>query len=117
MRISGLWKLLDGRHLLWGKLGLALVYRTMLSKSLIQFSAHGWVCAPSLYFGLRWLSPGVCSLYGRAMATSSKSAYANTPLLLRLLLPVHLTLRQATVYPHLSQELPNTHKQIWLSLL
>jgi len=110
MRISGLWKLLDGRHWLWGKLGLALVYRTMLSKSLIQFSAHGWVCAPSLYFGLR-------CLYGRAMATSSKSTYANTPVLLRLLLPVHLTLRQATVYPHLSQELPNTHKQIWLSLL
>ena len=25
MRISGLWKLLDGRHWLWGKLGLALV--------------------------------------------------------------------------------------------
>ena len=34
-----------------GKLGLALVGKVMLSKSLTQFSADGWGCVPSLYFG------------------------------------------------------------------
>ena len=38
----------DGRDKLWGKT-LALVGRTMLSKSLIKFSADGWGCAPSLF--------------------------------------------------------------------
>ena len=33
---------------MWGKLGLALVGRAMLSKSLNQFSADGWECVPSL---------------------------------------------------------------------
>ena len=37
----GLCKLPDGRNWLWGKLGLPLVVRAMLSKSLIQFSADG----------------------------------------------------------------------------
>ena len=41
MRIRGLDKLLDGRDWLWGKPGLALVSKAMLSKSLIQFSAYG----------------------------------------------------------------------------
>ena len=45
---GGLCKLLDGRDWLWGKLGIALVVRAMLSKSLIQFSADGWDCEPSL---------------------------------------------------------------------
>ena len=44
----GLCKLPDGRDWLWGKLDLALVGRAMLSKSLIQLSASGWGCAPSL---------------------------------------------------------------------
>ena len=34
-----------------------------------------------------------------------------------LLLPVSLTLQQATVNPHLCQRLPNIHRQVWLSLL
>ena len=38
--------LMGGTH--WGKLGLALGDRAMLSKSLIQLSAGGWGCAPSL---------------------------------------------------------------------
>jgi len=38
----------DGRDKLWGKT-LALVGRTMLSKSLIKFSADGWGCAPFLF--------------------------------------------------------------------
>ena len=48
-----LWKLPDGRDWLWGKLGLVLMGRTMLSKSLILFSVDGWGCVPSLLFDLR----------------------------------------------------------------
>ena len=44
--MRGLWKLLDGRDWLWGKLGLALVGRTMLSISLIQFSVMGGAVFP-----------------------------------------------------------------------
>ena len=36
-----------------GKLGLVLMGRGMLSKSLIQFSVDEWVCVPSLLFDLR----------------------------------------------------------------
>ena len=36
-----------------GKLGLFLVDKAMLSKSLIQFSVDGWDCVPSLLFDLR----------------------------------------------------------------
>ena len=48
MRIRGLCRLPNGRDWLWGKLGLSLVSRAMLSKSLIQLSADDWNCAPSL---------------------------------------------------------------------
>ena len=48
MRIWGLCKLPDGRDWLFRKLGLALVGRAMLNKSLTHFSAGGWTCAPSL---------------------------------------------------------------------
>ena len=44
----GLWKLPDGRDWLWEKLGLAVVGKAMLSKSLIQFSTDGCGCVPSL---------------------------------------------------------------------
>ena len=33
-----------------GILGLVLIGRAMLSKSLIQFSVDGWSCVPSLLF-------------------------------------------------------------------
>ena len=36
-----------------GNLGLALMCRAMLSKSLIQFSVGGQGCVPRLWFGLR----------------------------------------------------------------
>ena len=36
-----------------GNLGLALIGRAMLSKSLIQFSVGGRGCVPSLLFDLR----------------------------------------------------------------
>ena len=66
-RIRGLWKLLGGRDWLWVKLGLDLVGRAMLSKSLIQFSIDRWNCAPSLLFGPRLN-------YGRGNGTSFKRA-------------------------------------------
>ena len=47
-----LWKLPDSRDWLWGKLDLALVGKSILSKCLIQFSANWWVCVTSLWFGL-----------------------------------------------------------------
>ena len=50
IKIRGLWKLPDGRDWLRGKLSLVLMGRSMLSKSLIQFSVDGWGCVPSLLF-------------------------------------------------------------------
>ena len=47
-RIRDLWKLPDGRDWLRGKMGLVLMGRAVLSKSLIQFSVDGWNCAPSM---------------------------------------------------------------------
>ena len=41
MRIRGSGKLPDGRDWVWGKLGLVLVGKATLNKSLIQFSADG----------------------------------------------------------------------------
>ena len=52
-RIRGSWKLPDGRDWMRGKLSLVLMGRTMLSKSLIQFSVDGWGRVPSLLFDLR----------------------------------------------------------------
>jgi len=46
MRIRGLCRLPDGRDWLWGKLGLALVGRALLRKSLIQLSADRWGWLP-----------------------------------------------------------------------
>ena len=48
--IRGLWKLPSGRDWLRGKLGLVLMGRAMLSKSLFQFSVDRWSCVPSLLF-------------------------------------------------------------------
>ena len=53
IKIRGLWKLPDGRDCLRGKLGLILMGRAMLSKSLIQFSVDGQGCVLYLLFGLR----------------------------------------------------------------
>ena len=41
-------KHLDGRDWPWEKLGLALVSRALLSKTLIQLSADVWGCTSSL---------------------------------------------------------------------
>ena len=55
---SFLYKSLE-RDWLWGKSGLALVGRAMLSKSLVQLSADKWSCDPSLLFDLRQPSPRI----------------------------------------------------------
>ena len=54
IRIRGLWKLFYGRDWLWGKLGLVLMGRAMLSKCLIQFALDGQGCVPYLLLDLRW---------------------------------------------------------------
>ena len=51
-KITGLWKLPDGRDWQRRKLSLVLLGWAMLSKSLIQFSVDGRVCVPSLLFDL-----------------------------------------------------------------
>lgn len=48
MRTRGLWKLPDAKNWLWGKLGVVLMVRAMLSQFLMQFSANGWGCALSV---------------------------------------------------------------------
>ena len=53
MWLRGLWTLPGGRDWMWGNLGLVLMGRSMLSKSLIQLSVDGQGCVPSLLFGLR----------------------------------------------------------------
>ena len=52
-RIRDSWKLPDGRDWLRGKLGLVLMGRAMLGKSLIQFSVDGRGYVSSLLFDLR----------------------------------------------------------------
>ena len=52
-RIRGLWNLHDGRDWLRGKLDVVLMVKTVLSKSLTQFSVDRWGCIPSLLFDLR----------------------------------------------------------------
>ena len=51
--MRGLRKFPDGRDWLRGNLGLVLMDRAMLSKTLIQFSVDRWGYIPSLLFGLK----------------------------------------------------------------
>ena len=53
LKDKSLWKLPDGSDWRREKLGLVLVGRAMLSKSLIQFSVDRQGCFISLLFGLR----------------------------------------------------------------
>ena len=48
MKLRGLCKLPDEKDWPWGKLGPALVGRTMFGKALIRLFADGWDCTPSL---------------------------------------------------------------------
>ena len=102
MRIRGLWNLPDGRNWLWVKLGLALVGKAMLGKSLIQFSADGAAVLPPCNLASGDPVLEFCSLYARAivsmlhlMLTSSNRTHPNTLYLLGILLLVPLTLQQA----------------------
>ena len=63
--LTGFCKLPDGSDWWWVELGLSLVGRDMLSKTLVYLSADAWGCAPSLLFGLWWPSLGVYRLSGR----------------------------------------------------
>ena len=56
------------------KLGLVLIDRAMLSKSLIQFSGDGWSCVPSLLF--TWGQTMVEVM--KIMATSFKRSHTYT---------------------------------------
>ena len=53
IRIRDLLKLSDGRDWLRGKLGLVMMGRATLSKSLIGFSVGGWGCVPFQLFDLK----------------------------------------------------------------
>ena len=190
LRISGLWNLLDGWDWLWRELGLALMGRAILSKSLIicwwmglcslpvvwpevaqswcfvvpmeifyilmaqrlkRLSAmqETWVRSLGredhlekemathssiLAWRISWMEePGGLQSTGSQrvghdwvtshihildlMMTPSKRTYSNLLQLLGMLLPVPLTLWQATVGPHLHQRLQDIHRQVWLSLL
>ena len=89
-----------------GKLGLILMGRALLSKSLIQFSVDEWGCLPSLLFTRGQTMVEVMKI----MVTSFKSSHA-------LLRSVPPTLQQATVNICLRGRLLDTHWQIWVSVL
>ena len=74
LRISGLWKLPDGRDWLRGKLGLVLMGGAILSKSLIQLSIDGRGCVFSLLFDWGQTMVEVVKI----MATSFKRSCACT---------------------------------------
>ena len=57
-----------------GELGLVLMGRSMLSKSLVQFSVDGWGCVPSLLF--TWGQTMVEEM--KIMETSFKRSHART---------------------------------------
>ena len=81
-----------------GRLGLALMGETMLSKSLSQFSDDRWGCVPSLLFGLRPKS--VC----------------HHDVSLRMLQSVYLP-PSRLLLTHTSTQDSWTLRQVWLSVL
>ena len=91
------------RDWLQGKLGLVLMDGAMFSKSLIQFSIDGQGCVPSLLFDLRpnygGGSEDNVDLLPHAVALSAPNPAAGCRNL------------------RLHWRLPNTHRQVWLSLL
>ena len=89
------------------KLGLVLIDRAMLSKSLIQFSGDGWSCVPSLLF--TWGQTMVEVM--KIMATSFKRSHACTA---TTQCP---QLQQATADPRLHQGLLDTHRQVCFGII
>ena len=100
-------KLPDGRDGLRGKPGLVLMGGAVFSKSLIQFSVYGWSWVSSLLF--TWGQTMVEVM--KIMVTSLKRSHACPATLSAL------NLQQATTNPCLCQRLPDTHRQVWDSLL
>ena len=74
-----------------GKLGLILMGRAMLNKSLIQFSVDRWDYVPSLLY--------------RGNEDNPSKGFLHS-----LLYSVPLTLQQATVDPYIHQRLLDTHR-------
>ena len=97
-------------RLLWGKLGLALVCSTVLSKFSMQLSA----CSLPVVWP-EATSPGIYSPMVGLLAVS-KRTYASIRLP-GLLLPVPLSLCQASAHPHLCSRSSDTPRRVWLSLL
>ena len=106
-KIRGLWKLPDGRDWLRGKLDLVLMGRAMLGKSLIQFSVDGQSCVPSLLFDLRPNYGGGNEDNGDLLqkvpwCTAAFSAPDRAA---------------GHCWPPPPQRLPDTHGQVWVTLL
>ena len=108
MRIRGLCKLPDWGGLTGGKLGLVLVSKAMLSKSLIQLSVDGLGCVPSLMFDLR-------SNYGGGKDDNG-DLLQKVPCMHCCTRSVPLTLKKATTNPCLCWRLLDSHGQVWVSL-
>ena len=87
-----------------GEIGLYLIDRALLSKSLVQFSVDGWGCVPSLLFTWGQTMVEVVKI----IATSFRRACAG---IVALSVP---SLQQATA-THLCWRLLDT--QVWVSLL
>ena len=92
MRIRDLYKLPGGRYWLWGKLGLALLGKDLLSKSLIQFSVDEQGLFPLLFI----LGQTMAEVM-KIMVTSFKRSHASTAH------SVPPTLQQATSDPLIFQ--------------
>ena len=90
-----------------GKLGLFLMCRAMLSKSLVQFSVNGQGCVSSLLFDLRPTMEEVMKI----MVTSFKRSHART---------AAFSARNpaaAHCWPTPPQRLLDTHRWVWVTLL
>ena len=94
-------------RLTMGETGSCSVGKAILSKSLIQFSVDGWNCVPSLL--LTWGQTMVEVM--KLMWPPSKDPTNTLP---HSVLP---TLQQVTTNPHPHWRPPDTHRQVWASLL
>lgn len=103
VRIRGLRQLLDGKGWLWNRLHPDLVGRAILCKSLIKFSVDGAAVLTLLLTGLWLPSPGVCRFYSKVKG-DSKGVMPSWTSHYCLLLPMLLTLQQATSVTHASTE-------------
>ena len=84
-----------------GKLGLVLMGRAMLSKSLIQFYLDGEGSVPSLLFDLRPNYGGGNEDNGASLKRSHALLHSVSP-----------TLQQATIDPCLCWRLLDTHRKV-----